>query len=31
MCFARKPQCHECVIAKLCPSFNPQSNMKGKK
>ena len=31
VCFARHPQCHECVIAKLCPSFNPQSNMKGKK
>ncbi len=31
VCFARKPKCHECVIAKLCPSFNPQSNIRGKK
>jgi endonuclease-3 len=31
VCFARRPQCHECVIAKLCPSFNPESNLRGKK
>ncbi len=31
VCFARNPQCHECMIAKLCPSFNPESNMRGKK
>lgn len=31
ICFARNPQCHNCVIAKLCPSFNPDSNIRGKK
>ncbi|MEW6652610.1 MAG: endonuclease III [Bacteroidota bacterium] len=31
VCFARKPNCFECVIAKLCPSFNPKSNFSGKK
>ncbi|KAF0153242.1 MAG: endonuclease III [Ignavibacteria bacterium] len=31
VCFARKPNCLECVIAELCPSFNPESNFKGKK
>jgi len=31
VCFARRPHCHECVITKLCPSFNPESNLRGKK
>ncbi len=26
VCFARKPQCHRCVISDLCPSFNPYSD-----
>jgi len=25
ICFARKPKCHDCVLADDCPSFNPQS------
>lgn len=25
VCFARNPQCHKCILAKLCPSFNPNS------
>ena len=25
ICFARKPKCHNCVLADDCPSFNPQS------
>ena len=25
ICFARKPKCHDCVLADVCPSFNPQS------
>ena len=29
ICFARKPKCHDCVLADDCPSFNPQSNLKG--
>jgi len=31
VCFARNPQCHNCIIDKLCPSFNPNSLMRGKK
>ncbi len=31
VCFARNPKCHECVIDKLCPSFNPNSQLKGAK
>jgi endonuclease-3 len=29
VCIARKPKCSECVIAKLCPSFNPNSKAIG--
>jgi len=25
VCFARRPQCHKCVLASICPSFNPNS------
>jgi endonuclease-3 len=25
VCFARRPRCHRCSIAELCPSFNPDS------
>ncbi len=25
ICYARKPKCHNCVLADDCPSFNPQS------
>jgi len=25
VCYARKPKCHDCVLADDCPSFNPQS------
>lgn len=28
VCFARRPQCHNCCISELCPSFNPNSNKK---
>lgn len=28
ICIARKPKCLECVIGKLCPSFNPLNNTK---
>ncbi len=31
VCFARKPNCIECVLGRVCPSFNPQPNLKGKK
>ncbi|GJQ61284.1 MAG: endonuclease III [Melioribacteraceae bacterium] len=24
ICFARRPNCHECVIGSLCPAFNPE-------
>lgn len=26
ICVARKPKCNECVLADVCPSFNPRSN-----
>ncbi len=29
ICFAKKPKCYECILAKLCPSFNPSSNSPG--
>lgn len=29
ICIARKPKCRECIISKLCPSFNPNSNIPG--
>jgi endonuclease III len=25
ICFARKPKCYECILAKVCPSSNPSS------
>ena len=25
VCFARTPQCHNCILANICPSFNPNS------
>jgi endonuclease III len=25
VCFARNPQCHNCILAKICPSFNINS------
>jgi endonuclease III len=28
VCFARRPQCHLCVLADLCPSYNPMSGVK---
>jgi endonuclease III len=32
ICKSRNPLCHKCVLAKICPSFNPDSNnKKGKK
>lgn len=31
VCFARNPQCHLCILEKLCPSFNPESKFRGKK
>lgn len=31
VCFARRSKCHECVLDKLCPSFNPNSNRNGVK
>jgi endonuclease-3 len=24
ICIARRPKCRECILADLCPSFNPQ-------
>jgi len=30
VCIANRPKCLECVLADLCPSFNPDSNKKGK-
>jgi len=29
ICFARKPQCGKCVLAKLCPSFIPDAKKSG--
>ena len=29
VCFARKPQCGKCVLAKLCPSFLPDAKKIG--
>lgn len=29
VCFARNPQCHNCILAKICPSFNPKSKKSG--
>lgn len=31
VCFARNPQCHKCLLEKLCPSFDANSNLRGKK
>lgn len=31
VCFARNPQCHNCVLADICPSYNPHSQKKGAK
>lgn len=31
VCFARKPNCIECVLGDICPSYNPITNLKGKK
>ncbi|MCX6168167.1 MAG: endonuclease III [Ignavibacteriales bacterium] len=28
VCFANRPQCHLCVLADICPSFNPKSGVK---
>ena len=28
ICIANRPKCLECVLADLCPSFNPQTNKK---
>jgi len=28
ICIARKPKCLECVVGKICPSFNPLSSKK---
>jgi endonuclease-3 len=28
VCIARRPKCHDCVIAGLCPGFNPESELK---
>jgi len=28
VCFARRPQCNICVLADLCPSYNPKSGVK---
>jgi endonuclease-3 len=25
VCIARRPKCHECILAGICPSFNPHS------
>lgn len=30
VCFARNPNCVECVLSNLCPSFNPNSKSKRK-
>lgn len=30
ICIANRPKCMECVLAELCPSFNPLSNKKKK-
>jgi endonuclease-3 len=30
ICIARRPKCSECVIGKLCPSFNPSISKKNK-
>lgn len=30
ICIANRPKCLECVLAELCPSFNPLSNKKKK-
>jgi len=29
ICFARRPQCRECVLADICPSYNPNSKKSG--
>ena len=31
VCFARKPNCLECVLGNVCPSYSPSTNLKGKK
>ncbi len=31
VCFARNPQCHKCLLEKLCPSFDSNSNLRGNK
>jgi endonuclease III len=31
VCFARKPKCHDCILDKLCPSFNSNSDLTGVK
>ncbi len=31
VCFARRPQCRECVLADICPSYNPNSKKSGVK
>lgn len=30
ICIANRPKCNECVLADLCPSFNPSTNKKKK-
>lgn len=30
ICIAKRPKCNECVLADLCPSFNPSTNKKKK-
>ncbi len=29
VCFARSPQCYNCVLADICPSYNPDSKKNG--
>lgn len=31
ICFARRPKCFECLLADICPSFNPESQKSGVK